>query len=142
MCFMKIFLFFLILTVYQTLHCQSKLKTWYVLFWSYYGPGRLDQYRTIMGCPQDVVCRLRNDRFKEILLFLQLWLILWNWIIKYCLLNYRSWIFPLEFIFEKKLPFSIYMMCILIYIFQVEYQDIHLILKLPDFTCNSSAWYF
>ena len=24
------FLFFLIPTVYQTLHCQSKLKTWYV----------------------------------------------------------------------------------------------------------------
>ena len=39
---MDFFLFFLISTAYQTMHCQSKLKIWYVLFWSYYGPGRLD----------------------------------------------------------------------------------------------------
>ena len=56
--FYGIFSSFLILTVYQTLHCQSKLKTWCVLFWSDYGPGRLYQNRTIRGRPQDVVCRL------------------------------------------------------------------------------------
>ena len=39
MIFFEFFLFFLISTVYQTLHCQSKLKTCYVLFWSYCGPG-------------------------------------------------------------------------------------------------------
>ena len=36
------FLFFLISTRYQTMHCQSKLKIWYVLFRSYYGLGRFD----------------------------------------------------------------------------------------------------
>ena len=37
---------------------KSKLKIWYVLFWSYYGPGLLDLNRTIKGRPQDVVSRL------------------------------------------------------------------------------------
>ena len=36
-------------SVYQTLQSQNKLKTSYVLFFSYYGPGHLDQNRTIMG---------------------------------------------------------------------------------------------
>ena len=40
------------------MHCQSKLKIWYLLFWSYYGPGRFDLNRTIKGRPQYVVCRL------------------------------------------------------------------------------------
>ena len=55
---MDFFLYFLIPTAYQTMHCQSKLNIWYVLFWSYYGPGRLDLNRTIKGGPQDVVCWL------------------------------------------------------------------------------------
>ena len=67
--FYGIFLFFLIPTVYQTLHCQSKSKTCYVLFWSYYDPGvstkivslgGLDQNSIIRGRPQAVACRLRN----------------------------------------------------------------------------------
>ena len=40
-------------------HCTTKviLKTWYVLIWSYYVPGRFDQSRSIRGRPQDVVRR-------------------------------------------------------------------------------------
>ena len=55
---MDFFLFFLIPTAYHTMHCQNKLKIGYVLFWSYYGPGRLDLNRTSEGRPQDAVCRL------------------------------------------------------------------------------------
>ena len=54
----RFFQFFLIPTVYQTMYCQNYLKTWFVLFWSYYGPGRFDQSRTIRGHPPDAVCRL------------------------------------------------------------------------------------
>ena len=50
--------FFVISSVYQTLYCQSELKTWYVLFSFYYVPRRFDQNRTIRGRPLDVVCRL------------------------------------------------------------------------------------
>ena len=39
------------------MYCQSKLKIRYVLFWSYYGPGRLEQNWPIKGSPQDVACR-------------------------------------------------------------------------------------
>ena len=49
---MDFFLFFLIPTAYQTMHCPNKLKIGYVLVWSYYGPGRLDLNRTIKGRPQ------------------------------------------------------------------------------------------
>ena len=63
---MELFLFFLIPVVYQTLHCQSKLKTWHDLFWFCYGPGRLDQNRTIRGRPQDVVCHLWNRLFEKL----------------------------------------------------------------------------
>ena len=54
-------------SAYQTLQSQNKLKTQYILFWSYYGPGRLHQNRTLRGGPQDVVCRLnRNENFVRI----------------------------------------------------------------------------
>ena len=66
---MDFFIFFLIPTAYQTMHCQSRLKIWYVLFWSYYGPGRLELNRTIKGHPQDVVCRvwllLSDENFRS-----------------------------------------------------------------------------
>ena len=55
---MDFFLFSLISTLYQTWHSQNKLKTWYVLFWCDYGPGRLNHNRTIRGRPRDVLCRL------------------------------------------------------------------------------------
>ena len=62
---MDFFLFFLIPTTYQTMHCQSKLKIWYVLFWSYYVTGRLDLNRTIKGCLQDAVCRLGSANTRK-----------------------------------------------------------------------------
>ena len=48
--------------VYQTLQSQNKLKTYYALFWSYYGLGHLDQNKTIRGCPQGIVCQLGQDQ--------------------------------------------------------------------------------
>ena len=57
---MDFFQFLLIPTVFQTFQCQRKIKAWYFLFWSYYGPERLDQNRIITGGSQDVVCRLRK----------------------------------------------------------------------------------
>ena len=48
--------------VYQTLQSQNKLKTYYSLFWSYYGLGHLDQNRTIRGFPQGIVCQLDQDQ--------------------------------------------------------------------------------
>ena len=62
MAFYGIFAIFLIPFLYQTLHCQSKLKTWDVLYWSYYGSGRLDKSRAIRGRPQNFVCRLGIGR--------------------------------------------------------------------------------
>ena len=35
---------------------QSNLKIWYVLFWSYYGPGCFNKNRSIKGHPQDALC--------------------------------------------------------------------------------------
>lgn len=58
--FMKSFLHFLIPTVYQALHYQNKLKTWYFLFWFYYDLGRLNQNKTIRECPQDFEYRLEE----------------------------------------------------------------------------------
>ena len=55
---MEFFLFSLISTLYQTWHSQSKLKTWYVLFWCHYGSGRLNHNRTVRGRPRGVLCRL------------------------------------------------------------------------------------
>ena len=57
--FQRFFLFLLTPIVYQALHCQTKSKIWYLLFWCYYGPACLDQNRTIRWHPQDVVCQLR-----------------------------------------------------------------------------------
>ena len=56
--FIEFFQFFLI-PVY---------KTWYVLFLSYYCPGRLDQNKTIRGRPQDV--GYAKDTFMSFLHFL------------------------------------------------------------------------
>ena len=42
----------------KTLYCQHKLKPRYVLFWSYYCPGPINQNRTIRGRPQNVMWRL------------------------------------------------------------------------------------
>ena len=50
--FYRIFFIFcnsVILILYQALYSQRRLKTWYALFWSYYGLRRLNQNRTIMG---------------------------------------------------------------------------------------------
>ena len=55
---MDIILLFLIATAYQTMHCQSKLKIWFLLFWYYYGLRHFELNRTIKGRPQDVSCRL------------------------------------------------------------------------------------
>ena len=56
------FLFFLILIVDQALCNQSKLKMWYILFWSYYGLGRLNQNRNIRVRPQDILSRMGNKK--------------------------------------------------------------------------------
>ena len=58
---MEFLLFFLIPPAYQTFHCQSKLKTWYVLVRSYYGPRRFNQNKITRGHHQDVVCRLDGE---------------------------------------------------------------------------------
>ena len=54
----EIFLNFLMPSVDQTLRSQNKLKILYVVFWSFDGPGPLDQNRIIRGHSRDVVCRL------------------------------------------------------------------------------------
>ena len=60
--FMEFFLLFLIAIIYQALYWWSKLKTWYFLFWSYYGLGRLEQNRRLLsllilevGCSNNVL---------------------------------------------------------------------------------------
>ena len=45
-------------SAYQTLQNQNKLKTYCVLFWSYCGPRRLDQNRTIRARDRGFVCQL------------------------------------------------------------------------------------
>ena len=45
--FSGLFLHFLFPVVNQTLYCQSRRKTWHVLFWSDDGPGYLAQNKTI-----------------------------------------------------------------------------------------------
>ena len=46
--FMRFFIF-LIPFLCQTFYCKSKLKTWYLLFWYYYGPGRCVPARRLLS---------------------------------------------------------------------------------------------
>ena len=60
---MEVFRHFRKPSAYQTLQNQNKLKNQYVLFWSYYGSGHLDQNRTIRGRPRGIMCRLAKTGY-------------------------------------------------------------------------------